>query len=106
MPAVPSKDHVNPDCKSKRTDYPDLDIQNVGQGYSSSLGYQSLIASLTAYPFDQPSHGESIAAHMHEQFLTGDGQASLDALYMEDAAKDCEEDEFISAVSSSPSVRA
>ena len=92
---IPGKDHVTPDCHSRRTDHPDLapvtdqisllDIKNVGQGYSSSLGLPSwvsppcsLLATLSAYPFDQPSHGESTAAYMHEQLLTGDGQASLD----------------------------
>ena len=111
---IPGKDHVTPDCQSRRTDHPDLpqvtdqisllDIQNVGQGYSSSLGHpswvsppSSLVASLSAHPFDQPSHSDSTTAHMHEQFLARDGQVSLDALYVEDAAEDRAEEEFIAA---------
>ena len=111
---IPGKDHVTPDCHSRRTDHPELppvteqisllDIQNVGQGYSSSLGPPSwvsppcsLLATLSACPFDQPSHGESTAAYMQEQLLAGEGQVSLDALYLEDEAEGREEEEFIAA---------
>ena len=64
---IPGKDHVTADCHSRRTDHPDLapvtdqisllDIKNVGQGYSSSLGPPSwvstpcsLLATLSAIP--------------------------------------------------------
>ena len=111
---IPGKDHVTPDCQSRRSDHPDLpqvtdqisllDIQNVGQGYSSSLGHPSwvsppspLVASLSAHPFDQPSLSDSTAAHLHEQLLAMDGQVSLDTLYVEDAAEDHAEEEFIAA---------
>ena len=111
---IPGKDHVTPDCQSRRTDHPELpevndqisllDIQNVGVDYSSSLRQPSwvscpnpLVSFLSAHPFDQPLRSCHTGTDTDEQFLAGDGQTSLDALYVEDEAENREEEEFVAA---------
>ena len=85
---IPGKDHVTPDSQSRRTDHPELpqasdqisllDIQNVGQGYSSSLGHpswvsppSSLVAFLSTNPFDQPSLKQSTQCQSLIKLLSG-----------------------------------
>ena len=113
---IPGKEHVTADCHSRRGDYPAqpsppvseqislLDIQNVGQGYSTKMGPPSwvsppcsLLATISAHPADHPTNYESNSGHIQDQLLAAAGQASLDTLYVEDAADSNVDEEFVAA---------
>ena len=103
---IPGKEHVTPDCFSRRSDFPALeqapasqapdllDIANVGAGYSSTFGPPSwvsqpgserawpaeeagVLAFLTSHPMTAASLSEEESTHTVEAQMAHLGQSSL-----------------------------
>ena len=103
---VPGKDHVTPDCFSRRSDFPApeqapvpqspdlLDIANVSAAYSSSFSPPTwvsqpesertwpaeeagVLAFLTSHPMSSPSPSEEESTHAVEAQVAHLGQSSL-----------------------------